>query len=85
LDEALDRAAESEQNVMAVDRVLTRFARIDPEKAQLVEMRYFGGLSLDEIADLRGVSRTTMKRHWTVARMWLHRELGAELDEGRLG
>jgi DNA-directed RNA polymerase specialized sigma24 family protein len=41
-------------------------------------MRYFGGLDLEEIATLMQVSRTTVKRHWSVARMWLHRELEAE-------
>jgi RNA polymerase sigma factor (TIGR02999 family) len=83
LDEALEMSAESGETVVAIDRALRKFAGIDPAAAQLVEMRYFGGLSLEEIADLRGVSRTSVKRDWSAARMWLHRELGAELDGRR--
>lgn len=78
IDEALDRPVESSQTLLAVDEVLTRFAELDPERSQIVEMRYFGGMNLEEIADVLQVSRTTVKRHWTVARMWLHRELGTE-------
>lgn len=75
LEDALDTPGGPDGNVLAVDQALTRFAEIDPERSRIVELRYFGGLDLDEIADLLQVSRTTVKRHWTVARMWLHREL----------
>jgi len=78
VDEALDQPAESSRMLLAVDEALTRFAELDPERSQIVEMRYFGGMNLEEIADVLHVSRTTVKRHWTVARMWLHRELGPE-------
>jgi len=74
IDEALELPAPN-RSLLAVDEALTRFADIDPERARIVELRYFGGLELQEIADLLEVSRTTVKRHWTVARMWLHREL----------
>jgi len=76
VDEALDQPAETSRTMIAIDEALTRFAEIDPERSRIVELRYFGGLDLEEIADLMQVSRTTVKRHWTVARMWLHRELG---------
>jgi len=75
LEDALDAPGGPDGDVLAVDQALTRFAEIDPERSRIVELRYFGGLDLDEIADLLQVSRTTVKRHWTVARMWLHREL----------
>jgi RNA polymerase sigma factor (TIGR02999 family) len=77
VDEALDKPAESSATMLAIDEALTRFAEIDPERSSIVEMRYFGGFDLDEIAELTKVSRTTVKRHWTVARMWLHRELSS--------
>lgn len=80
VDEALDAAAPSSNAVLAVDEALTRFAELDPERSEIVELRYFGGLDLAEIAELKQVSRTTIKRHWTVARMWLHRELEKDLD-----
>lgn len=79
VDEALDHPAESSRTLLAVDEALSRFAQIDPERSRIVEMRYFGGLELEEIAELMHVSRTTVKRHWSVARMWLHRELQGEV------
>jgi len=79
VEEALDQPAETNRTVLAVDDALTRFAEIDPQRSRIVEMRYFGGLDLEEIADLMQVSRTTVKRHWSVARMWLHRELEQDI------
>lgn len=58
-----------------MDEALTRMDEIDPQQARLVEMRFFGGLSLDEAAGVLGVSRTTVKRSWNVAKAWLAREL----------
>lgn len=78
VNEALDAPFVSSRTAIAVDEALTRFAEVDPLRGRIVEMRYFGGMDLDEIADLLEVSRTTVKRHWTVARMWLHRELAAD-------
>jgi RNA polymerase sigma-70 factor, ECF subfamily len=80
VDEALDQPAQTSRTVLAVDEALTRFAILDPERSRIVEMRYFGGLELEEIAELLQVSRTTVKRHWSVARMWLHRELEEDID-----
>ncbi|MCW5965639.1 MAG: sigma-70 family RNA polymerase sigma factor [Bryobacterales bacterium] len=79
IEDALDKPAESSRTILAVDAALTRFAEFDPERSKIVELRYFGGLDLEEIAGLLQVSRSTVKRHWTVARMWLHRELEADL------
>lgn len=75
IEDALDVPNESDSALLAVDAALTRFSEIDPERSRIVEMRYFGGMDLAEIADVLQVSRTTVKRHWTVARLWLHREL----------
>ena len=62
-----DRAAE----LLALDEVLTAFAREEPAKAELVKLRYFGGLTLEEAAACLGISLATAKRHWALARAWL--------------
>lgn len=59
----------------ALDEALDRFAEIDPEKSRLVELRYFGGLSIEEAAEVLDMSPATVKRQWTTARAWLRREL----------
>jgi DNA-directed RNA polymerase specialized sigma24 family protein len=58
-----------------LDEALTRLAEFDPQQAHLVELRFFGGLSIEESAGVLGVSRTTLKRNWNVAKAWLAREL----------
>lgn len=59
----------------ALDQALDAFARVAPEQARVVELRYFAGLSIDETAALVGVSPATVKRHWAFARAWLYRAL----------
>ncbi len=68
--------------VLEVDRALARLAEIDSRKARIVELRYFGGLTADEAAEVLGISPVTIHRQWLLARTWLHRELGraASLD-----
>lgn len=62
-------------DVLAIDEALERLAALDREQAQLVEMRFFGGLTVEEIADVLGVSTPTVKRNWRLARAFLTREL----------
>jgi RNA polymerase sigma-70 factor (ECF subfamily) len=62
-------------DVIALDDALARLAVLDPQKAQLVELRYFAGLSIPEAAEALGVSTATIGREWAIARMWLRREL----------
>ena len=62
-------------DVLALDEALTRLAALDPEQARIVELRYFGGLTVEEVADATGVSPATVKRHWTMARAWLKQAL----------
>jgi RNA polymerase sigma factor (TIGR02999 family) len=62
-------------DVLALDDALGRLAELDPRKSRLVELRYFGGLGIDEAATVLGVSPTTVKREWMTARAWLRREL----------
>ena len=61
--------------VLALEEALVRLAALDPGQARLVELRYFGGLTLDDTAATLGVSPATVSREWTVARRWLRREL----------
>lgn len=70
-------AEPGEVDVLAVDDALTRLAALDAQQARVVELRYFGGLSIHETAEVLGVSEATVKRDWTTARAWLHREIGA--------
>jgi RNA polymerase sigma factor (TIGR02999 family) len=62
-------------DLIALDHALQKLADRDPEVANLVKLRYFGGLTLEQIAQVRGVSRRTVVNHWAYARAWLHREI----------
>ena len=75
LEEALGIAKEKGADVIALDEALTRLAAFDPQQAHLVELRFFAGLSVEESADVLGVSRTTLKRNWNLTKAWLAREL----------
>jgi RNA polymerase sigma-70 factor (ECF subfamily) len=76
LDEARAIAGpQASVDVLALDEALGRLAELDSRKSRLVELRYFGGLGIDEAAAVLGVSPATVKREWTTARAWLRREL----------
>ena len=75
LDGALLTTPERSLDVLAVDRALEAFAKIDSRKSQVVELRFFGGLNVEETADVLGISVETVKRDWRVAKLWLSREL----------
>lgn len=62
-------------DIQALDQALERLARIDPRQCQVVELRYFGGMSTEEAAQVMNVSSKTIQRDWAVARAWLHGEL----------
>lgn len=81
-DEALAVPTEPGRDLVALDEALTALAQLDARKSQVVEMRFFGGLSLDETAEALHVSRDTIKRDWRMAKLWLLRELrGATLND----
>lgn len=65
-------------NALGLHEALNRLAEADPQRARLVELRYFGGLTIEETAEVMGTSPATVKRSWEVARGWLYRELCAE-------
>lgn len=76
LDSALDVAAAGHsESLLQVDAALQRLTEVDPELAQLVEMRFFGGLKFEELAAATGLSERTLKRAWTKARAFLYREM----------
>src|SRR5262249_9226690 len=62
-------------DLLALDDAMTALEQLDPRKVQVVEMRYFGGLSVEETAEVLKVSTVTVKRDWRAARLWLYREL----------
>ena len=68
-------------DLFALDDALQRLEQLDAEQARLVELRFFGGLTIEETADAMNISPATVKRHWTVARAWLARELAGERQE----
>lgn len=75
LDEGLIVAHEPDLDFVALDEALTALALVDSRKSQVVEMRFFGGLTLEETAEALNVSRDTVKRDWKMAKLWLLREL----------
>jgi RNA polymerase sigma factor (TIGR02999 family) len=76
LDEGAAYSPEKSEEMLALDQALDRLARRDPRQAQAVELRFFGGLSEDEVAEVQGISTRTVKRDWTLARAWLYKEIG---------
>ena len=76
LSEAASFVEERATDLVALDEVLTALAKMDPRKAQVVEMRFFGGLSVAEAAEVLGVSEETIMRDWRLAKVWLLRQLG---------
>lgn len=82
LDEGLASAADRDVDLLALDEALGRLAKVDPEQGKLVELRYFGGLTIDETAEVLGVSESTVKREWSTARVWLLRELHGDSARG---
>ena len=73
LDEVEIVAGAPAEDLLALDEALTRLAAEDPQKAELVKLRYFAGLSIEEAARVLGISVATAKRHWAFARAWLFR------------
>ncbi|MGH9844515.1 MAG: ECF-type sigma factor, partial [Blastocatellia bacterium] len=82
LDEAAAVSVEQSAELIALDEALDQLAAIDPRRSRMVELRFFGGLSEEETAEALKVSPRTVRREWSLARAWLHRELRkGEQDE----
>ncbi len=78
VDVAAVLSADQVEEVVAIDLALQRLAAVDERKSQVLEMRFFGGLSVEETAEALGVAPNTVTRDWNFARAWLRRELGGE-------
>jgi RNA polymerase sigma factor (TIGR02999 family) len=82
LDEAAAVTETRSEELLALDDALERLAELDPRKSQIVELRYFSGLAVDETAQFLKMSRRSVEREWTMAKAWLYRALsGDEPDE----
>jgi RNA polymerase sigma factor (TIGR02999 family) len=77
MEEGLAVSAERTEELLLVDAALERLAKSEPRQARVVELRYFGGLSVEEIASLLHISARSVKRDWLLARLWLFKELHA--------
>jgi RNA polymerase sigma-70 factor (ECF subfamily) len=75
LDEALAFSPDRSYELVELDDALQRLAEIDSRQAKIVELRFFGGLNVEETAEILGISPKTVKRDWSVAKAWLHGEL----------
>jgi RNA polymerase sigma factor (TIGR02999 family) len=78
LDEAIDLSGERAADLIALDDALANLASIDPRQSRIVELRFFGGLNVEETAEILAVSSATVKREWRIAKAWLRREMTRE-------
>ncbi len=78
VDKEISVSGNTDIDVLSLDRALVQLARMDPRQYQIVEMRFFGGLSIDETATVLQISPATVKREWSTARAWLSAELRPE-------
>lgn len=75
LNDKLIPGFQPDDNLVALDEAMVTLAQVDPRQAQMVELRFFGGLSVDETAGVLGISKRSAEREWTMVRAWLRREL----------
>ena len=75
LDDAIGLTKGRAIDLIALDDALNGLARLDPHQSRIVELRFFGGLSIEETANVLGISAATVKRNWATARLWLHHEM----------
>ncbi len=82
LEEAAEVGSDRAGDLVALDDAMNALARLDPRKVQVVEMRFFGGLSVEETAEALNVSPVTVMRDWSTAKAWLYREIAAGAGDG---
>lgn len=78
LEPAMAVTQDQELDLVALDEALERLAQIDPQQSKIVELRFFSGMSVEETAEVLGISPATVKRDWSVAKAWLHREISGD-------
>jgi RNA polymerase sigma factor (TIGR02999 family) len=83
LEEALSVVAEPDTDLVALDEALIKLAQLDPRKARIVELRFFGGMSVEETSEFLGISPATALREWNKAKAWLYRELSADVEDAK--
>ena len=84
LDEVVEVAEGRSTDLVTIHEALDQLARVDSRKGRVVEMRFFGGMSVEETAEALGISPETVTRDWRVARMWLLRYIDGSRSDGRL-
>ena len=77
LDDNLVIESNHDEDLLALENALTRLTKLDPRQAQMIELRFFGGLSVAEVAKVMGISTRSVEQEWTMVRAWLRRELTA--------
>ena len=78
IEAALTVPVQPDVDILGIDESLTRLERLDSEKCRIVEMRFFGGLNSEEIADVLGIAAITVKRKWAIAKAWLYHDLKSQ-------
>lgn len=78
LNEAVDQVQKQSVNLLGLDEALKTLEKMDPQQGRIVELRFFSGLSIEETAEVLGISPATVKRDWAAARAWLYREVTAK-------
>jgi len=81
LDDATVAVKGQDLDVVALDEALERLAQIDEQQSRVVELRFFSGLTVEETAEVMHISKATVKRDWSMAKAWLHRELSGDTDQ----
>jgi RNA polymerase sigma factor (TIGR02999 family) len=81
LDEAIAVPGARDVDLIKLDDALQDLAKLDEQQSRIVELRYFGGLTIEETAEVLGISPATVKRDWAIARAWLHRNLTAQVEQ----
>ena len=76
---AVSFAQESEVDLISLDDALKALEALDPQQSRIVELRFFGGLSIEETAEVLHISPATVKREWATAKLWLHRQISREV------
>ncbi|HLJ16643.1 MAG TPA: sigma-70 family RNA polymerase sigma factor [Bryobacteraceae bacterium] len=82
LDNVAIVSTDRTRDLVALDDAMNALARLDPRKVQIVEMRFFGGLTVEETAEVLKVSPATVRRDWSIAKLWLYRELDGGMGDG---
>jgi RNA polymerase sigma-70 factor, ECF subfamily len=83
LDDAVSFSSEKQLDVIALDEALSQLENLDERQARIVEMKFFGGLSIEEIAEVLDISPATVKREWSTAKLFLYKILNSQNDESR--